>query len=708
MYVGHKDDEGRIQPLKEHLENTAVLAKEYAQPFGAGDYAYILGLAHDIGKYAKEGQNRILHNGQKVDHSTAGAKELFVRRMLPAALCAAGHHSGLPDLGAPGDMPGTGSLCGRLKKPIRDYQDFQEEITLEPVPAIHNGQDFDTAFYTRMVYSALVDADFLDTERFMKNAAVKRGGYDGIETLFDQLQQYKLEHWENPSNEINVKRTQILRRCLEMGGEEKGLYTLTVPTGGGKTTASLAFALRHAVEHGMERVIYVIPYTSIIEQTAGVFREILGEKNVLEHHANVDFDQKDDDHTLAAMHRLSTENWDAPIIVTTNVQFFESLYANKSSRCRKLHNIANSVVIFDEAQMLPVPYLKPCVRAIQNLVREYGVTAVLCTATQPSLEKFFPKDMEIREICEDTAGLYTFFKRTRLQHVGKLSTDDVAGKMAEKPQALAVVRTRKQAAELFDSLPKEGRYHLSTLMYPVHRERQLKEIRQRLSKGLTCRVAATSLVEAGVDVDFPMVLRAEAGLDSIIQAAGRCNRENTHPLSESIVTVYQPEGRESAALDQSIQILHEVMDRFSDLSSPEAITAYFDALHKLKDEALDQYSVIRAFEQGVNGCKMPFKQVAERFHLIDKETKPVLIPIEDEAKKIEQKLRAGLIDKNTLRKAGRYMVNIYENHFKELYRANDIELIGGELAVLVNPSRYDEQKGLSLTGESGRGIFFEA
>lgn len=707
MFAGHKNGQSRIQPLKEHLENTAELAKGFAQDFGAGDYAYMLGLAHDIGKYADEVQKRILYHGPKADHSTAGAKELFIRRMLPASLCAAGHHCGLPDLGAPGDMPDAGSLCGRLKKQICDYQSFQEEITLTPVASFHNERDFDTAFYTRMVYSALVDADFLDTERFMTSGEVKRGGYDQIETLFNLLQKH-IQPWENPSNELNVKRTQILNRCLDMGKEEKGLYSLTVPTGGGKTVSSLAFALRHADVHGMKRVIYVIPYTSIIEQTADIFRGILGEKNVLEHHANVGFDQEDDDDTLSAIHRLSAENWDAPIIVTTNVQFFESLYANKSSRCRKLHNIANSVVIFDEAQMLPLPHLKPCLRAIQNLVREYGVTAVLCTATQPSLGKFFPEKMKIREICEDTAGLYTFFKRTRLQHAGKLSTAGVAERMLEGKQALAIVRTRRQAAELYDNLPEEGRYHLSTLMYPVHRERQLKEIKQRLREGLICRVSATSLVEAGVDVDFPMVLRAESGLDSIIQAAGRCNREGRRPLAESIVTVYQPEGKVPDMLSQNIAILHEVMERFSDLSSPEAIAAYFDALHKLKDEQLDEYGVIHAFEQGIKGCSLPFAQVAAGFHLIGTQTKPVFIPIEDEAKVLEQKLRGGFAGKDTLRKAGRYMVNIYPDHFGELFRAGDIEPLCGELVVLTNLSRYDGRKGLSLTSESGRGIFFEA
>lgn len=706
MFAAHKDDDGWLQPLQDHLEATAVLAQEFASDFGAGGYAYQTGIAHDIGKYSAAFQKRILHDGPKVDHSTAGAKELMALGMLPAALCVAGHHTGLPNFGGAGDCPDLPTLSGRLKRQVKDYHSYFDEIHLSYVESPQFSSYFDAAFYTRMLYSALVDADWIDTERFMSGGLIDRGGYDSIPMLYKSLCNFLEEKgWWNPENLLNEKRCGILRRCFQMGKEKKGIFSLTVPTGGGKTISSLAFALEHAQAHGMKRVIYVVPYTSIIEQTAQVFRDILGKENVLEHHANVDFKETDGDDALAQKHYLAAENWDMPVIVTTNVQFFESLFAFKSARCRKLHNIANSVVIFDEAQMLPVAYLKPCIRAVENLVRDYGVTAVLCTATQPSLGKLFPKDMDIREICEDIPGLFSFFKRTRFELLGKQSAAAVAERMTVRQQALAVVSTRKQASALYDLLPEEGRFHLSTLIYPAHRKNILDEIKQRLDKKLPCRVAATSLVEAGVDVDFPVVFRAEAGLDSIIQAAGRCNREGKRPLEESNVYVYQPEDPAPPIVKQNISIFREIMAVHENLGSPEAITAYFDALHKLKGEELDKKQIIRAFEEGIEGSMLPFKQVSDMFRLIETDTRALLVPLEEEAQKLACGLQQGYFSKETLRSAGKYMVNIYPQHFEALYRAGDIQLIDENLGVLTNLSLYDSHKGLSLEADTGKALF---
>lgn len=706
MFLGHKSDDGRLQPLLDHLENTALLTEQFADEFGAGEYAYRLGLAHDIGKYSKAFQKRITENGPKVDHSTAGAKVLFRQQMMAAAICAAGHHTGLPDFGASGDPPEAYTFCGRMKRKVQDFFAFQNEVALIPLMDPCLPGSFELSFFIRMLFSALVDADFLDTERFMSNYSVERGGYDDIPTLLEALERY-IEPWWNPSNALNAKRSEILKNCMEAAKGNKGLYSLTVPTGGGKTVSSLAFALRHAKEYGLRRVIYVIPYTNIIEQTADQFRRIVGDENVLEHHSSVNFEPKDDDRLSSRQerHRLSAENWDAPIIVTTTVQFFESLYANKPSKCRKLHNIAKSVVIFDEAQMLPVPFLSPCVRAITNLVQSYGVTAVLCTATQPSLQKLFPKDLEIQEICPDTAGLYEFFQRNTVRHIGKCCSAELAEKMAGYEQALAVVGTRKQAVELYESLPKEGRFHLSTLMHPAHRRRVLKKIGERLQKDLPCRVAATSLIEAGVDVDFPVVFRSEAGLDSIVQAAGRCNREGKRPLQVSMVYVYQPEDKVPPLVEQNVSILHEIMRNYDDISSPEAIKAYFDSLHRLKGELLDAKQIIKAFEEGRNGCLLPFAQVASEFKLIDTQTKSILIPKEEEAASIAEAFRQGRFTRALFRKAGQYMVNVYPQHFQALQEAGDIELISDEVAVLTNEALYEEGTGLSLQADAGKALF---
>lgn len=711
VYIAHRTETGGLQSNLAHLEKTAERAGKFAAAFGQQKLGYCLGMAHDIGKYAQAFQDYILDkpgHSSRVDHSTAGAKELWKNRMIAAAFCAAGHHAGLPDGGGRrdgGDMP---TLFGRMKKPVPDYGAYRQEFALEQAQEPRFSDNFAYSMFIRMLFSCLVDADFLDTEAFMSGGAIKRGGYASIETLFARLR-HEIAPWLEPTDKpINVKRTEILRACLRVGGQAQGLYTLTVPTGGGKTVSSLAFALQHAVTHGLERVIYVIPYTSIVEQTARVFADIVGADNVLAHHANADFNQKDDSDPQAMRQRLAAENWDIPVVVTTNVQFFESLFANKTSRCRKLHNIVNSVVIFDEAQMLPLPYLRPCVRAIAELVQHYGVTAVLCTATQPALEPFFAENgISAREICPDTAGLYTFFRRTTLRHIGLCTQEDLAQRMQANKQALTIVGTRKQAAELFSLLPEQGRFHLSTLMYPAHRRRVLETIRARLKAKEPCRLVATSLIEAGVDVDFPLAFRAEAGLDSIIQAAGRCNREGKNSAQESVVSVYQPEDAPPMLVRQQVALMNEVRRRFPDLAAPEAIHAYFEAVHALGEQgaALDSKRIVDAFEKGREGCQLPFAQVARDCKLIETETRCVLIPLEEEAANVAAALRRGEISRGLMRRAGPYTVNIYPQHFAALVAAGDVEPVAEDLGILQNDRLYRADTGLSLQADEGKALF---
>lgn len=383
-FVTHRREDGTFQPLKEHIENVGERAAQFAAAFDAAEHGREAGLLHDIGKYSSKGQKRQRdpEHTAKVDHSSAGAQEAFRRKDPMAAFAVAGHHGGLPDFGSRGDTDG-GTLCSRLNKPLTGGDDpsaWKQEIVLPssiPMPswAVNCQEGRVQALYTRMLFSCLVDADFLDTEAALQGRQ-PRGGYASLEELLQKLQSHVAPWLKKPKNELCAKRSAILQSCLQGGEREEGLYTLTVPTGGGKTVSSLAFALTHAVRHDMKRVVYVIPYTSIIEQNAKVFAEILGPENVLEHHSQTELaDEKGDSETLEARRRrLACENWDAPVIVTTAVQFFESLYAAKTSRCRKLHNLAGSVVIFDEAQTLPVPFLKPCVSAIGELVRHYGGT----------------------------------------------------------------------------------------------------------------------------------------------------------------------------------------------------------------------------------------------------------------------------------------------------------------------------------------------
>ena len=584
-FLAHISEDGRTQTVEAHLNGTAEKSAAFAAEFGAKDFGKLVGQAHDIGKNSQSFQKR-LQGGPKVDHATAGAIECAKQNALMAACCVAGHHGGLLDFGnLITDQPGDATCVGRLNKGIGGgipaYSwNGQLPHLLEPD---FQEDDYVRSLWTRMLYSCLVDADYLDTEAFMSNGSVGRGGFDSLPVLLQKLEQY-ISPWFPPKNEINRCRCQILQRCLDAGSGARGVYTLTVPTGGGKTVASLAFALRHAVKNGMKRIIYVIPYTSIIEQNTAVFRQIFGEKNVVEHHSGAVSDSPEETGREKSHQRLAAENWEAPVIATTSVQFFESLYSNRPSKCRKLHNIANSVVIFDEAQMLPAFHLKPCIGAIANLVAQFNATAVLCTATQPVLndliQEFVPH-IRVQEICPDAQKLYEQFRRVTFRHAGTLANAALADALSEQKQVLCIVNTRKAAQEIYEQMAGDGNYHLSTLMYPAHRQAVLQTVRQRLKDGMPCRVVSTSLIEAGVDVDFPAVYREVAGLDSVLQAAGRCNREGKRSADDSIVTVFYSETPAPALFRTNIGATVEALNGGQDPGAPESIRRYFTAYRSL-------------------------------------------------------------------------------------------------------------------------------
>ena len=709
-YLAHIAEDGREQTVLEHLQSTADACARFAEPFQASQQGNLIGLAHDIGKCSLEFQER-LRGGQIVDHASAGALECAKQDAEWAACCVAGHHGGLPDMGnLRNDSADSATLYGRLKKAIGGgIPAYEMPLSLPRTKAPHGyGKDMlSDSFIIRMLYSCLVDADYLDTERFMSDGEVERGTGEPLPQLLNKLERY-IEPWWKPENELNARRCEILTACLNGGNQPRGIYTLTVPTGGGKTVASMAFALRHAVLNGMERIIYVIPYTSIIEQTADVFRGIFGEENVVEHHSNASYEVGEGG--SAAQYRLAraTENWDAPIIVTTAVQFFESLYANRPSKCRKLHNIANSVVIFDEAQMLPTAHLRPCVAAIAELVAHFRSTAVLCTATQPVLNDMFNQyapGISINELCPNPSELFSQFRRVKFENIGAVDTDALAAQLAERQQVLCIVNSRKAAQEIYRKLPQEGGYHLSTLMYPAHRRAVLAEIRQRLKDGLPCRVVSTSLIEAGVDVDFPAVYREMAGLDSILQAAGRCNREGRREPEESVVTVFEGVSVTPQMLEINIGAAKETLKDGVDLTAPETVERYFRAYHDLmRGNALDKYGVVSAFENGISGCQLPFRTVAERFHLIDDDTKTVYIP-EGEGANLVERLRGGEHSRGLFRKLGQYGVSVYDAQFQELLDSGCLELLEDGSAILTDLSRYVLNMGLVLRDNQNTGFF---
>lgn len=713
-FYAHISEDGRKQTVLQHLEGTARLSSEFAKVFGEEQMGHLLGLAHDIGKYTAGFQKR-LYGGPKVDHSSAGAFEVLKQQQFQASFCISGHHGGIPNGGGRGDTDEQGTWMGRMAKVqaggVEDYADFRKEIEFPKIPSRQmSGKNIAAeCFSVRMLFSCLVDADYLDTERFMdgKEHDRKKSGWVNpadMEELDRRLQDY-ISGWFPPQNELNKLRCEILEACITKGKKETtGLFSLTVPTGGGKTVASLAFALCHAKEHGKKRIIYVIPYTSIIEQTAEIFRNILGEENVLEHHSGVVYEDAGgvSDETIRKI--KATENWDMPVIVTTAVQFFESLYSNKPSKCRKLHNIADSVIIFDEAQMLPIPYLRPCVHGIAQLVEKYKVSAVLCTATQPALENIFKSylpEYSVKELCSETVRKNEIFRRVMFCKAGKLTWEELGEMLENRQQVLCIVNSRKNANQIYQMLEGKGIFHLSTLMYPEHRRKVLGEIRKRLTAGEVCKVVSTSLVEAGVDVDFPAVFREEAGLDSILQAAGRCNREGKRPTEESVVTIFQAENRPPQLFEIPIGAARSVLEHREDIASEEVIHEYFEELLNLKGEdAQDKKQILKRMEHG----DFPFKSIAEDFKLIENDVKTVYIPRE-ENKMLISRLRQGERTKELFRELGQYGVSVYKQHYEALYQAGDIEILDDDAILLINERLYSEETGLSLDADFGKALF---
>ena len=720
-YLAHSDKEnGLKQTVLEHAIGTANCAEKFASSFTVPIYGKILGLYHDIGKFSKEFQNYLLYGGVKgsVDHTGAGSIEIFKTGLnsknptfFLLAMCIAGHHGGLPDMG---DNPKTsekGTLLYRLNNSsFPDYAVYKEylpSIKSEDVPDITKNLTtaFAQMFYVRMLYSCLVDADYLDTEVFLADKTVLRSGFIDITKMKLLVDEYTSK-FDPASSALNKMRCELLKQCKDAGSDNKqihkNLYTLTIPTGGGKTLSSLSFALNRAVLTGRQRIIYVIPYTSIIEQNAGVFKGIVGKNNVVEHHMNVVYDDTDGSNRK----KLATENWDAPLIVTTNVQFIESIFANKPSKCRKLHNIANSIIIFDEAQMLPEDYLLPCVEVIKELTEHYNCCVVLCTATQPSLDKFF--DNKALEIIDKPKFYYDVFKRTKIKILGKLTKSELAAKLKKYSQVLCIVGTKRKAQQIFELLKEEKNvYHLSTNMYPAHRKRILEEVRVKLKNGEVCRVISTSLIEAGVDVDFPTVYKEMDALDSIVQAAGRCNREGKRNVEDSIVYVFELEGNSNKLRLLEKQVTENILQEYEDISSPEAITAYFNKLHVLLAENLDKRKIFEFLKHGRQ--RFYFKTIASMVKIINDNTKSIFIPFDSNAKIIEQELRSGARTKELMRKMGAYCVNIYyqadnihlESAYEKLLHNNKIEILDENITILVDDKAYDNKIGLIVDCYNG-------
>jgi CRISPR-associated endonuclease/helicase Cas3/CRISPR-associated endonuclease Cas3-HD len=711
MFYAHSTknpDKSDWQPLKDHLLKVADISQQFANDFNAGDLAYTSGLLHDLGKYSPEFQRRLEGANIHVDHSTAGAIEaekLFHKSYgLLFAYAVTGHHGGLLNYGS-----SESGLGERLhKSDLPDYSSYLNEITIPDQETFHlslkpfpKKTGFCISFFTRMLYSCLVDADSLDTEEFANpEKSSVRGHYDSFDSLMKKFEEYmRIKNCDAEDNRINRERKKIYEQCLEAASLPPQMFSLTVPTGGGKTLASMAFALGHLKKNNLKRIFYVIPYTSIIEQNAKVFRDIFGSRNVLEHHSNFDpgkLDTGDMDIGKEAL-LLSTENWDMPVVVTTNVQFFESLFSNKRSRCRKLHNLAKSVIILDEAQMLPTGYLEPCLAALSELVRNYGTTVIICTATQPKLGDLLDKSVRPREIMNSPDQLYESFKRVRVTELGAINDTDLSARLREHHQVLCIVNTRKHARTLFDVLEKSGNcFHLSARMCPVHRREKIAEIKKLLKDGSDCRVISTQLIEAGVDIDFPVVYRTMTGIDSIAQAAGRCNREGKLPEGEVFVFKSTEQYGKATSWQNIVAEIGEMALAGSrDPLSLITVADYFRRLYHFKEDGgLDEKKILEMLRDPDGEFAFHFEEVAMAFRIIEEGTKDLIIPYDNNAKSKISKLRTTDFPWELVRELQGYTVSIYPNEFRELEHVNAVETIGDRFYILKSCDDYSCKTGL--------------
>ena len=724
-YARRIDDYGEIryQTLIDHIQGVSKYTEEFVQKFFVKNTGKILGYLHDLGKYSEEFQKRIRGENIKVDHSTAGAvvcdeierdfisnknKEYIVYKILK--YCIVGHHSGLMNHGNQFDIDST--LVSRLKKrhdQLCDFSDWKKEIDIEELKKIiitkneirYFNSNFSIQMLIRFLFSSLVDGDRLDAQTFSEGEKNINCEHINLSSMLDIFNEYMNEKRKNNNGKIiNEIRNSIFKQCEGKSINSRGFFSLCVPTGGGKTLSSLAFALNHAKINGHERIVYSLPFTSIIEQNAKVYSDIFGEDNVLEHHCNFnfkDFINENDYSEKQIKYKLLTENWNIPLIVTTNVQLFESMYSNKPSSARKLHNLYNSIIILDEAQVIPNEYLKPCMMALEELVRNYNCTVLFCTATQPEFQKngLLSNEFTITEIIDDTRELFNNLKRVEYEFIGVKSTEEICSKIDSLNQVLVIVNTKKHARDIFSKLSKsDGTFHLSTNMYPNHRKEIISEIRERLNSGKECKVISTQLIEAGVDVDFPVVFRSIAGVDSIVQAAGRCNREGLRP--NSFVYVFKPEDPiylGMGYLKTTAQIGEYILDKFNSLSI-DSISAYFDELFNNTKYTHDEHGIIDLINKYKNHeTNYDFKEIIDRFKFINNVGIQIIIPIGEACNIIKRLKFANKGAGKILRKLNGYSINVPEFVFKDLVKNNFIhEEIEG-IYVLDNLCMYDNKLG---------------
>lgn len=692
--IAHKSKDGREQSLQEHGQNVSRMAVSFAAPFGGEKLAERIGLSHDAGKNTMGFQQYIRNPGKyaKSPHAVIGATLNGIAGDFPSAVIVEGHHSGLHNM-----CDTRSNLNAALAERGQDVVKAQEYFSTDAISQTAVFPEFARKnrvlgqfSFIKMEFSCLTDADYQDTERFMHGYSPRSYDYDSFSDIYDMFRKH-IQPWIDKDNkmvkendqpltkdeEINHMRMQMMLQCLDAGSNSRkgDIRTLSIPTGGSKTLSSFAYAIAAAKKDtSIKRIIVVIPFNTITTQTASVLRGIVGEKNILENHSGFDFE----DSKQGKLLQYASENWDIPIVVTTNVQFFESFFSNKPAKSRKLHNIADSVIIFDEVQQLPVKYLKPCIKCIESLAANFGARIVLSTATQPALEPYF-ETIKPREIIDDSESYVKPFRRCSIENIGTVTAKNLTERIQKHKQCLCVVNEKEEAKAIYTAI-ENGRcknlYCLTTDITPYDREKLLRQIRQNLKDDEPCIVISTSLIESGVDVDFPYGYRELYGLDSILQTAGRVNRNGLRDCGNSTLFVFDGPQEEYRALrngtsrgcnesDNKKSITRGILQKY-DVDSPKAIHEYFSRLYGYKGDGLDKFDIVKM----ANSKLIPFQDISQKFKIIDEDTVTVIISQTAEASELVGKIRNQTATKDDIRKAGKYAVSVKRNKYDKYLAAS--------------------------------------
>lgn len=720
-YIAHRNEvTGLIQTVKEHSENTAALCREYAIP-EMKDFMYVTGLLHDVGKFQHSFVKRINGANIRVEHSTCGAlaaRETY--RIGPLALmmeyCIAGHHSGIPDGGFPNDDSSLATLHGRMSKKFEDFSEYKKELLIPEL----DGQgwlkyllsDCDNkmdkvidkfAFLTRYAFSCLVDADSCDTADFCRERELPRKLKADFAMCLEKVNRKQVSFV--CKTELQQTRTLLQAQAFQRSRTDSEVYLLNMPTGSGKTLVSVKIALERAILKGKKRIIYIIPFNSIVEQTAEVFENLFdGHMEILRHQLTFSYEDDEngsEDYREAA--KSAIENWDAPFIITTAVQFFESVYANKRGKLRKMHNMSDSILIFDEAHLMPQDYLQPCLQAVAYITRYLHSEAVFLTATMPDFEKLIREyalpDTQMTNLIEDRS-MFEKFRKCRYSYIGEVDISELLFRSRQYPSSLIIVNRKSSARKLYQKCSGK-KYHLSTYMTSYDRKKVLREIRQELLKleqdypdgqkvpdDRRLTIISTSLIEAGVDLDAYTVFRERSGLDSILQAGGRCNREGKRKIGE-VYIFDMTEDVKRIAVDERANLTKGLLEKYDDISDMACIDEYYSRLFFMKREEIQKNTM---HQQCSDIASIPFKAYAEKFELIDSKTVSLVVPRDAQSEKMVDVMKYSHAGNG--RELQNYTCTLYQRELEDLVRQHVVDDYGTGIFCLTNPDYYDENFGV--------------